>query len=97
MLKQHKSKDKSVKAPRVKDTVKLTSITLNAIEQYATIYSMTPDSVIWQLIEFYRMENLQLLIDRLHAKYLAGISQSERAQLSILYTLLGEIDRLSGL
>lgn len=77
--------------------IRVRSNTLTAVRQYAEEYVMSSDAVVWGLIEFYRLENLQLLTERLHAKFQSGITPVERAQLGILYTMLGEIDRISGL
>jgi hypothetical protein len=77
--------------------IRISPITHAALKQYMTEYVMSSDTVVWELIEFYRLNNLQLLIERLHAKYQAGLSPVERGQYSILYTMLAEIDRVSGL
>jgi hypothetical protein len=77
--------------------VRVSPITHAALKQYMAEYVLSTDTVVWDLIEFYRLNNLQLLIERLHAKYQAGLSPVERGQYSILYTMLAEIDRVSGL
>lgn len=77
--------------------IRITTSTHAALKQYMTEYVLNTDTVVWDLIEFYRLNNLQLLIERLHAKYQAGLSPVERGQYSILYTMLSEIDRISGL
>lgn len=77
--------------------IRISAITHAALKQYMDEYVLTTDRVVWDLIEFYRLNNLQLLIERLHAKYQAGLTPIERGQYSILYTMLSEIDRISGL
>jgi hypothetical protein len=85
------------KGQTAKLLVRVSAPTHSALKQYCEAYNLSIDIAIWDLIEFYRLQDLQTIIERIHAKYQAGLNMTERAQLSILYTMLGEINRISGL
>lgn len=77
--------------------IRVSRATYTAISEYAKAYGMSHDTTVWQLVEFYRLNNLLLLIQFIRSKYMAGLTIFELNELSILYTLLGEIDKFSGL
>jgi hypothetical protein len=77
--------------------LKLTRRMSVRLKAFAKQHGTTELEIIDQLMDFYNLRDLALLINRINRLYNRGLTPIERGYLSTLYTLLAEIDRQTGL
>lgn len=77
--------------------IRVSKATHERLKQLTDSIDATADLAIWQLLDVYDLDRLDLIIDRVNKLYLRGITLSQRSQLSVLYALLAEIDNKIGL
>lgn len=71
------------------------TVTLNSprLDALMDRMSLPCNALIEELIDFYELKRLDILIKRIKDKYEQGLTALDIVHLSILYTLLQEIDR----
>lgn len=91
------SKKQEIAGQPADHKIRIKQPTYNLLRDLAEQYKLTHDNLILQLVEFYMLKNLPMLLKRIRRKYELGLTPLERSYYSNLYTLLAEIDKAIGL
>lgn len=67
------------------------------IQNIGAEYSVGYDLVLRYLVDFFYLRNLDTLIVKIRSMHKRGLTNIERNQLSVLYSLLGSVNKNSGL
>jgi hypothetical protein len=77
--------------------IRVTKATHERLKVLCDCSAATADTIVWQLLDFYELQRLELVIDSINKLYTKGLSLTQRSQLAILQSLLAEIDMKIGL